>query len=181
MGIIPDPVPEDNSCGDCFASGKTPSTLKVFFGGIQKGQGWNASMGPPPNGYHDIVVSPFGNCQWLTEFGTFPLVTYNAAPFPSRLLFRLSLGIKYFESGGYPACSDHFDNALDTFHGNDFYGGFAYIGTAMKVASEIELVTPLFDPDPRMELFPMADSQIVIRYAGKRDATNISIKLDTND
>lgn len=52
--------------------------------------------------------------------------------------------------------------------------------TQEDMADLVKSVTPMIDPDPRMECFPMADEKIVIRYAGKRDATNIYIKVDTN-
>jgi len=72
------------------------------------------------------------------------------------------------------------------------FGGYSPQGSATGVAGVsktsclfslaniITRVTPLIDPDPRMECFPMDDKHVAVRYAGKRDATNIMIKFDTD-
>lgn len=180
MGIMPDPVPNGSNCNVCFPAGSTPQYLKVCFAGIQRGEFWNPTMGPAPNGYHDVKQSAYNPCFWITAGGPINYVSYAASPYPSKLYHQLTMGIKYFVSTNMPICSNHFTNSLNTWAGNDFYGGTGYVITPMSMAAIIEKITPLADPDPRMELFPMAYPYIVVRYAGKRDATLCCLKVDTS-
>jgi len=180
MGIIPTPDVPGGGCSACWPAAETPTTLKAFFAGIMKGEFWNEGMGEAPNGYHDISQSPFNNCAWFTSGLPLRHCLYHAAPTPSSLYFQLTQGIKYFVSADCPACTSYFTNTRTTWEDNDFYGGFAFVSTPEGMSSMIKKITPLLDPDPRMELFPKSDGEIVVRYAGKRDGTNISIKLDTS-
>jgi len=102
---------------------------------------------------------------------------------PNSLLEQIHLfsstGTTCLVNRDRPPCTKHFFNDIDGPDNARFYGGFVYISTVTKLASQIEKFTPMIDPDPRMECFPMADDHIVVRYAGIKDATNVKIKLDS--
>lgn len=164
----------------CWAPGETPKYIKVFISGVKRGFLWEEYMGMPPNGYHDMVQNPSYPCQWTEPPGDFQMARYKAAPDNCYFMTGPFLPETAFVSGDYPLCTKHFTNMFTDFDTTRFYGGTAYLTTPAWMQAMIESITPMIDPDPRMELFPMANEQIIIRYAGKRDATNISIKFDVS-
>lgn len=168
------------NCTLCFNINRTPEWFKVFFSGIERGALWIPAYGMPPNGYYDIQNSHVGPCIWSHGAPPWPLIRYILQDGVSTLAckpdaFRTAFSGRIFEN-----CKDYFTNLLQGAAGNAFYGGYAYIATSVGLAKAVKSLTPMIDPDPKMECFPVADEKIVIRYAGKRDATNISIKFDTN-
>lgn len=191
MGIIPGPVEYGDDCLTCWDPGLTPRLFKLFLSGIGRGELWLPGMGMPPNGYHDLVQSSTVPCQWLNLKPGPPSILWQ----PTKLLLNLSvpmpLASNAFTAREYPQCSRQYDNDSEFWQNSNFYGGFAFItvgGPAggddddflHSLSSIIESVTPMIDPDPRMECFPMSVTEIAVRYAGKRDATNIVIKFDTS-
>jgi len=180
MGIMPDDPVYGHNCALCFAIGRTPSTLKCMFGGVERGWAWQPAYGMPPNGYWDLINDEVFPCLWTHGAPPWPQIRFLLQDGQSTLgckpdHFRTAFSGRVFEN-----CKYHFENLLQGPAGNAFYGGHAHVITAADMATSIKSFTPMIDPDPRMECFPMADEKIVLRYAGKRDATNIHIKFDTN-
>lgn len=190
MGLMPEPTPIGADCLLCFDAGKTPSSVKCFFGGIERGQNWQVLDGLPPNGYWILFNSPEFPCIWTNTQPAWPIVTFILQDGVSTLgckprRFRTAFSGRIFKN-----CQYHFTNLLQGWPGNAFYGGdgsIAVAGTSsggggtppINLAKIITDITPMIDPNPRMECFPMDSIHTNIRYAGKRDATNIMIKVDT--
>lgn len=191
MGIIPGPTEYGNNCALCFPAGETPKLLKAFFSGIQMGVNWQPVNGPPPNGYYDLHQTFGDPCVWKTTEPDFPFVTLTLANGRSSLKI-VAVGVQSaFLSSVFDNCIFHYTNDLLCSLPNTFCGGHAYVTVPGDVTGEgdspyhslssiITKTTPMIDPDPRMELFPIDDESFVVRYAGKRDATNIKIKFDTD-
>jgi len=178
MGIIPVPNEWGNNCSACFPVGETPKRLKCFFSGIERGDNWLPAAGKPPNGYHDLLQSDGNPCTWNDDPPTWPSITYTVSAVASFLSCRTTMFATAFISNPGSGCKRGFSNNFKTPVGNIFYGGYAAVITPFNMAAMIAKVTPLADPDPRMEFFPISSSQGVLRYAGKRDATNINFLID---
>lgn len=179
MGIIPDPVPAGLNCAICFDPGETPSVVKVFFSGIQRGNNWVPAMGPAPNGYFDLIQNPASPCFYFRAGGGWPTIGFRMFAGQSQLFYKPGPFWNCFTKTENFACIFEFENFFQGAAGNDFYGGNGHVAVPMQLAAVVELLTPINDSNPRLENFPVSDSQTVIRYAGQDDATNISIKFDT--
>jgi len=178
MGIRPDPIEYGADCDTCYAEGKTPKYFKAFFSGILRGSLWESGMPGNMNGYYDIIQDPAYSCRWKSVPGFWQNVLYWHEPFHSYLTMSLPGGWFAFSADIATHCGRWFANAETDGTGNIYYGGQGVIMTPEDMTKSIESITPLIDPDPRMELFTMPASQYSLRYAGKRDATRISIVLD---
>lgn len=179
MGIQPQPTEFGNDCLACFSAGETPKWLKCFFAGIERGNNWFPAAGEPPNGYHDLLQKPGSPCTWNDDPPVFPSVTYTISGANSFLSCRTSIPVTAFISNPAVGCVQGFSNNFSTPVGNIFYGGWGHVITSIQIASIIELVTPLADPNPRMEYFPVSATQAVVRYAGKRDSTLVCMLVDS--
>lgn len=180
MGIIPKPIEYGDDCFSCWDAGKTPLHLKCFFSSIKCGELWLPVLPPPPNGYWDLVQEPLAPCTWSEDFSGPPEIIYRVGALNNSIRFTFQPGVVAFVCRLAPGCAKHFTNEFAIWGNNIYYGGYCYLETSNDIQQEIESVTPMIDPDPRMECFPMADEHIVVRYAGKRDGTKIYIKIDTN-
>jgi len=178
MGIRPDPIEYGAGCDVCYAEGKTPKYFKAFFTGLLRGSNWNDDFPRNVDGYYDITQLPFASCTWSTGSGIYPSIKYWHTPTHSYLTMSLAGGWDAFLPDLPVLCGKWFTNQMTVPTGNIFYGGQGVIMTPEDMAKSIESITPLIDPDPRMELFTMPASQYSLRYAGKRDATRISIVLN---
>jgi len=178
MGIVPEPIEYGASCDTCYAAGETPLYFKAIFSGIQRGSLWESGMPGNMNGYYDIVQDPTYSCRWRWNSPSWQHVLYEHTPTYSFVVMTTPGGWVAFMSDIPTHCGTWFANAYTSPNGRIYYGGECVIMHPSEMAAHIEKVTPLIDPDPRMELFTLPDSKASIRYAGKRDATRISIVLD---
>jgi len=191
MGIQPDIFEEGYSCPICFGYRQTPKYMKCCISGVKCGELWQPGMPPPPNGYHDLITQSPLYCQWVIATPgpySIQLKLFNTY---SRLVAWGAPPDFMFEKTRNEKCVFSFSNQWEVWDNRYYYGGYAYVtvpgsakgtkdGPPVPLSTIINKVTQMIDPDPRMECFPMADGQIAVRYAGKRDATNIMIKFDTD-
>lgn len=169
-----------DDCLDCYHPGKTPLTFKVFFSGIKRGHLWHSGLPVSPNGYWDLRQVPEHPCRWVLDMiSPFDIIYRIGAP-TNSIAFSFNVTVGIFRSGFRTGCRTGFTNDYEFPIGNHYYGGSCHVETPAAVADIIKSITPMIDPDPRMELFPIDDEVFVVRYAGKRDATNINIKFDTD-
>lgn len=180
MGIIPIGPQYGDDFLTCWAAGETPLTFKLFLTGVNWGDGYFPGLPPPPNGYHDIHQDPLNPGIWKSPVGVEPIILYTLTGATSDILIRYSAPWSVFVGGDVITCMKSFVNLQNVPHAQLYYGGTVTLLTTKNLSDIIESVTPMIDPDPRMECFSMEDGLIVVRYAGKRDATNVSIKFDTN-
>jgi len=180
MGIVPAPPQFGDNCLQCYPLGRTPKLLKVFIGGMQIGELWYPELGMPRNEYVDLLQDPDWPCWWHTPLGVYPVFHYRTGALSSSFRIEIYIATYMFNSVWSPPCSRGFRNEIDQYQGTYFYGGWAAIRFSQEMADLIGKVTPLVDPDPRMDLFPVDDEKVVVRYAGTKDATNIKIKFDTD-
>jgi hypothetical protein len=178
MGINPAQGQYGDDCLTCFPAGETPLYFKIFITGLMTGDLWLPTMGLPPNGYHDLLQSDILPCRWYDVNATYPDILYRAGPTWSEVRVRTVGGHVAFVAGPLAVCKRSFSNLYDSPVGNTFWGGTAHLSTPYLMKKAIERITPLADPSPKLELFGVSDPVCVIRYAGKRDATNVSILLD---
>lgn len=178
MGIIPTQDEYGDDCAACYSTGKTPNLLKAFVTGIQTGSAWLPEMGPAPNGYHDMYQDVQYPCYFGRVGQPYPCARYKAAAYPSRFWLYFATASLAFLSEARPICFNWFYNSITNPSGNYFYGGRVVIRTPEEIAAIIESYTPMIDPNPRMECFPVDGEKAVIRYAGKKDATNFNMKVD---
>lgn len=179
MGIIPTPIDPGNDCDRCFLAGETPTLLKLFITGVYRAELWHDGLPRTPNGYYDLVQDPLDNCRWISTIATnwnIALTWYEGVSKCGG--FILFPHIRFFGQVN-ENCTKHFTNALNVWAGNFYYGGWFFISTPAQMQSLIEMVTPLTGPDPRMELYPMDDDRIVLKFCDKKSATNVKIKFDT--
>lgn len=190
MGIQPATTIYGDDCLLCFAADRTPLTLKVCISGIERTDFWNPFWGYAPNGYHDMLQDNGEPCRWWKDPYVIPRGWYMHHVGHSHLHWQSSTNEAAFISVSPGPCAVYFENDNLNAPGNGFWKGSAVIvvaGTAVggndnppvNLAKIITDVTPMIDPDPRMECFAMPGGMIAVRYAGKRDATNIMIKFDT--
>ncbi|GAH19075.1 unnamed protein product [marine sediment metagenome] len=151
-----------------------------MFGGIERGDAWEPAFGMPPNGYFDLTNDEVFPCLWSHGAPPWPLIRFILQDGNSTLGCKPDSLRVAFSGSINENCRYQFKNGLEGAAGNAFYGGYGHIITPADMGAIIESVTPMIDPDPRMELFPVDDEVSVLRYAGKRDATNIKIKFDTD-
>ena len=179
MGIMPDETEYGDDCAECYLSGKTPLRFKLFLSGIQKSSFWAAWAGPPPNGYYDILQHDVDHCRWYKDPWVAPSGWYMHHPGHSHVHWDSIGGAAAFVSESSGPCAYQFDNQIPAGPGALFEGGFCTIAVAgtvsggesspfVNLAAVINSVTPMFDPDPRMECFPLDEDHTIIRYAGKR-------------
>ena len=178
MGIIPTPTEYGQNCSRCYPAGRTPKMFKVFVSGVKCGAKCDSNDPSPPNGYFDAEQKDANPCRYLSP-------PYNgwicALEFQSgRTWFEVSHICEYnaFLSIPNVECVTAFENAYNDPRYVRYYGGYAHCTPVEPLTNVVSSVTPLFDPDPRLECFVPNASQIVIRYAGKRDATRLYLKLD---
>lgn len=182
MGIIPTPITPGNNCLACFLPNETPTLVKCFLGGIEKGRKWVDTLPTPPNGYHDLIQTAPDSCVWSSvgipsiQIGWNPSVLL--APHSSLLV---DTAIPPYLFAGYQddPCKRYFTNVLTNWFNNWYINGWGMIATPQEMQSWIEMVTPITGPDPRMELFPMADGEIVLKFCNIQDGTNIKIKVNS--
>jgi len=178
MGIIPTPSEYGVNCAACWPAGETPKYLKVFFSGIKMGDLWLPEYGSPQNGYFDVKQVSGSPCDWYGDTSSYTRVWYEVTADTSYLKMKTpgteSQFLKTYDEG----CVKSFVNSIQDPKWAHFCGGTAYVCEPMTLAAVIASVTPLADPDPRMECFPMDLPHVAIRYAGKKDATNIVIEFD---
>lgn len=179
MGIIPVPISPGWPCLRCFAAGETPNLLKVFFAGIRTGDMWFPGLPPAPNGYHDFIQDFHNHCLWGADDPDEIGSLHWAATGSSVILTLLASDVA-FGGESLTLCKRYFTNKLVVPAGHTYYGGYCYVSTPADMQAMIETVTPIVGPDPRMELFPMADGEIVVKFCNTRDGTNIKIKIDTS-
>lgn len=191
MGVIPVPTEYGTDCPICFPLGKTPKYVKCFFSGIQMGEWWHGGLPSPPNGYFDLEADPARYCIWVISKPGPWAIEWKLMDTYSRLVCWTQSVYAFESQRDGVLCASHFGNDNIYPDIEYYYGGSGYItvpgtikgggvSTIIPLSSIITKVTPIFDPDPRLECFPVPDEKIVVRYAGKRDGTNIAIKFDTN-
>ncbi len=180
MGIIPTPTQFGVNCAICWPPGETPGYLKVFFSGIMKGDNWHGGLPQPPNGYWDYIQLGVDPCIFAIPVATFfGQLWFTGAD--TTLGLAVVPGFPCFTYFGPLVCPRYLETNLVFPAGNWYYGGQAFICTPEEMAGWIELVMPVTGPNPRMELFPMVDRQIVIRFASTINGTNMKIKLNVDD
>lgn len=190
MGIKPQRTRYGTDCPRCWPAGKTPKYVKCFISGVKTGQDYLPVYGDTPNGYHDLVQHQEYACEFGNVGEGFPYITLSLGVDRTLLRVRNPHLVNSFYELKMQPCADWFTNINREWEDSKFYGGYAHVTVPGELDVEehdfyksltaiVSSVTPMIDPDPRMECFPMADGKIAVRYAGKRDATNIMIKFDT--
>lgn len=182
MGIMPDPITPGLDCVECFPAGATPTLVKCFFSGIERGERWVDTLPPPPKGYYDLIQNIPGPCDWSIGPSVWTSMIWAPVIVPgpySRLQVRTVIA-PYVFSGNVPGtCKTYFVNGITNYYNNWYYGGQGFVATPALMQSLIEMVTPITGPNPRMELYPMENELIVLKFCNVQDGTNIKIKLDT--
>lgn len=178
MGIMPDPGTFNNECPLCFPAGQTPTSIKLFASGITYNEDNFPGLPPAPNGYVDLEQSP-GPCQWSGANFLVWRATLTYTGVDSRVSIEVDDGIFAFNHSPGDLCVKYFENQQQNPAIFAYTGGWVMITTPAAMETMIALVTPLTGPDPRMELFPMEDGLIVLKFCSIQDGTNIKIKLDT--
>ena len=179
MGIIPDPVTPGANCAICFDPGETPSMVKVFFSGIQPGAHWIPAWGPAPNGYFDLIQNPASPCFYNDTIVGWPSIGFRMFADQSQLFYKPGPFINCFTKTVNAKCVFEFENFFQGAPNNDYFGGWGHVAVPTQLLEVAERLTSVNDSNPRFENFPVSASQTVVRYAGKDDGTNISIKVDT--
>lgn len=178
MGIIPKPIVVGAPCLRCFGALTTPQLIKVFFSGIMTGDDWTPDHMLPPNGYHDYIQHPVNTCQWrLIQPG--PLGTLSFAAGNSGISIYEDIAHRIFWDLIMVNCHRYFSNRQNNPAGEHWYGGNAFVCTEEELEGWLNLVTPTTGPDPRLELYPMDNGEIVLKFCDIQSATNVKIKLDS--
>lgn len=180
MGIIPDPPGYCNHCAGCFPPNETPAVVKLFVSGIRTGGRWTPDFILPPNGYFDLDVEVALPCRWSGNFPGPIHIDLRSTPLSQALQITSGPATCFGDSHNDDPCGRHFTDFFVDPALTIWYGGNAHFFTPPEMASIIESVTPMVDPNPRMECWAMDNKHVVLRYAGKRDGTNINIKVDTD-
>lgn len=182
MGIMPTPITPGNDCLACFLPNETPTLVKCFFGGIEKGRKWVDTLPPPPNGYFDLIQFETNPCAWRAI--GIPMISMNWDPnvqLAPHSALNVDTAIPPFLFTGHQndPCKRYFTNEITNWFNNWYINGWGMIATPHEMQSWIEMVTPIVGPDPRMELFPMEDDLIVLKFCNIQDGTNVKIKVNS--
>ncbi|MBA7678647.1 hypothetical protein ES703_86925 [subsurface metagenome] len=177
MGIMPDPGTYNNHCPACFPANESPELLKLFVSGVEKSPHFPGVLDMPPNGYFDLTQTVIP-CEWQGDAGGVGIAYWQNRVAETCAAAQTPTGIFGFAKCTVGNCHRWFENGFDNPNVWAFNFGYAFIATPAEVQAMIETVLPMTGPDPRMEVFPMEDNQIVVRYASTRDGTNISLRFD---
>ncbi len=180
MGIKPAIGTFNDTCQLCYPADETPQLLKLFVSGIVKSPNFPAIPEPAPNGYADLLQTLLA-CEWFGDGLTVPEAYCNFWVHSSRVHVKINPFLWAFASTVVDVCESWFENAFVNPATNAYTGGYAFLCTPAQIQSWIELAMPVTGPDPRFELFPMENRQIVIRFASTQDGTNLKLRLDVDD
>lgn len=178
MGIDPAPTMYNNACPLCFPANSTPDQMKCFVSGVMKSPHFPGEIRPAPNGYCDILqVGP--GCNWSggSEVIWRSQLSYTAVD--SQISVEVALGVDAFVASPALLCQTHFTNEHLDPNIFAFYGGWAVVTTPMKMEEYINKITELVGPEPKMELFAMANKYHVVKFCNTQDGTNIKIRMKT--
>lgn len=178
MGIMPVEDTYNNHCPACFPANESPEIMKLFLGGIEKSPHFPIVPYSPPNGYCDLFQSGTA-CEWIGWNDKIVLAYWHQVAGKSALGVQVGGSWFAFAKSDQPACERYFENGFTDPFNFAYTGGWALVTTPMVMQTMIELATPIVGPDPRMELFPMEDGLIVVKFCNIVDGTNVKIKLDT--
>lgn len=180
MGIKPDPGTFNNFCPLCFPLDETPESLLLFVSGIEKSPHFPAITEPAANGYADLLqLGPF--CDWSGSGGLIWRGSLIWLVNESRVRIEARRDLFCFTQSVVDVCEVWFENTFQNPNVFAYNYGYAFICTPAQMAKWLELALPVTGPNPRMELFPMADRQIVIRFASIQDGTNLKLRFDVDD
>lgn len=93
MGINPEPEYGLN-CNTCFAPGKTPKRIFIWFMGVQTGFEWRPGMPAPPSGQY--ILTQTAPCFWAKPIG--PGQTSYGTNLPGTVI-NFNFGMPFFAFG----------------------------------------------------------------------------------
>lgn len=181
MGI---PTVEDlygDDCLACYDADKTPLRLWASVTGILPGEleppnGWHC-----PNGMYLLTQHPVGPCAW--HCNSWPEVCSLILNTPwATFGLQDKFGQQAFYKQYFEACVWNYDNAIDIWDDNFYYGGSVSVKACLD-DSPSNLIAAMkllnIEPSPKTfaEFFPIGADSSVFKYCRKSDSTNISFKL----
>ena len=169
------PFETGEDCPACFAPGKTPKFMLVYYIGIQKGPLWHSGLPDPPNGIH--VYEVFAPCMWYL----YPTPLYG---WYGMDLFNTSLNITYqpgsliFGANIPGSCKYDFENQTVPPNTDYFFGGKAAVRwlPLPNLISWIQRFVP--NSSGFYEQFNGASGKQIYRTAAHNDGTNVMIRYD---
>jgi len=181
MGIPTVPVEYGGDCLQCYDAGKTPYQFWASVTGIKPGElepptGWHC-----PNGIY-LLTHPVGDgCSWTCE--SWPQICGVNLYSPwSTFGLEDKFGEQAFYKQYFAACVFEYENAINIWDDNQYYGGNCVIRACTEddptsLLSVMKLVNIAPSNKTFCELFPISDSEAIFKYCRKSDKTNISIKI----
>lgn len=177
---MPDPGTFGNFCQRCFPLNETPDLLKLSISGVEKSPNFPLITESPTNGYADLTQSA-PVCEWTGSGLTIWRASINWRVDSSQLLVEARRDLFTFTQNVEDICERYFVNAFQDPLTFAYNFGYAYLSTPAEMQAMIELALPITGPDPRMELFPKSDRQVVVRYASTLNGTNLKLCIDIDD
>lgn len=123
-----DPVPAGDSCTVCWGNGKpfgvgeTPDTVVVVIAGVEKGPGWMAGDGEPPNGTFDLEQLGGFPCRFIfQDDDRIVQIIFGPAAGVFQVINKPIFLQSFFAIGS--ECQTFFTNTVT----NEFVGGTATI------------------------------------------------------
>ncbi len=178
--IVPPEKIGVGGCSTCFAGGETPRFLYVEIAGNGTGVNWFEDLGQPINGIFKVEHSV--GCTWLKNAGLWT-VSYIGGPSGSKVEARYAPLFDGVEGVSLDNCHSWFDLQIRQPDFGHWTGGFALVTMVddcpiISMLGLAESVGLSPGPDLLADPFVTPNEEGVIRYARKRDATNVKIKID---
>lgn len=181
MGIPAVPVEYGDDCLACYPAGKTPLKIWASVTGIKPGElepvgGWHC-----PNGFFLLTQDEILPCKWSCE--SWPEICQLTLDTPwATFGLQDKNGQQAFYKQYFQACAWDFENAIDIWDDNFYYGGNCSLKACLD-DEDTDLISVMkllnIEPSAKLlcEFFPISDSQGIFKYCRKSDKTNISVKF----
>lgn len=182
MSIRTDPSlysyePPPNDCPGCFAADKTPEKIILSLSGILRGDLWQVTDPPAPNGLY--LLDADAPCGWSLDDGTCLFFWVPFAPL-RNIEVKLVTFEEVFHATSWGTCKSQYDNDLNVAAGNHYYSGSALLLPPLAGgANYLPEIMALLSDDPVWAEYanpqPIDEVQTVHKFYNSHESTNLKI------
>lgn len=183
MGQPTEPFEYGEDCLCCWPEGETPSKVYISFEGLESCDKAPGVIPLPFNGVVAVPQSEEENCNFDRDFDGFHFTWASCLGLRSTCR-QLWYYEEMFHDVKHADCKIYFENVLNCI-GEHIHaeGGNATImfhtGTNdHSIGSLLNAINMEPDPKTKFEFWPAKEGRIMVRFARKKDATNILILVE---
>lgn len=168
------------TCDPIWGIGQSPDTIFAHISGVEPGDLWSPSDGPPPNGVYPL--HPTAECTYYgSTSGVDLYLVYNGIP--TSLIIDTPTVTNAYWGPAFPANPLWLPNQQTNPAAYKFVGGVAAIFSTLSCTRpNLEdlwaSLAESYEPETYATARPAADEKTALTISRRRDATNIHILLD---